>query len=340
MLLNPNVATARPLSDDATRLGPFTLRLIEPDNQVFHILDDITLPVILRECDTISDFVEYLDMKERMTRSGKLLSTAGEEELVGMFLGVRASLPDIIESRGKIAGIALLGGIYADILQRPDYQAYVRENQSSYFWDYLIANHCEGVLSGKLIPGSVRSIAGNEAMLRILASESRVNRRFLADAYLDLMANGPRGEVTSRTVVWPPETVYVFQVHPRVKREYALYRRERQEYLHRYCFLTGWRNQGQKRVVGLATDGAHPLADGYDLAILEFEKWTPEMIAAGARLNQEMAVDVSRPLTLRQMDPRFVTGWVGSTKSANRRSEHIGKKNGSKTKKRNKRKRR
>ena len=112
------------------------------------------------------------------------------------------------------------------------------------------------------------------------------------------------------------------------------------EYLHRYCFLTGWRNQGQKRVVGLATDGAHPLADGYDLAILEFEKWTPEMIAAGARLNQEMAVDVSRPLTLRQMDPRFVTGWVGSTKSANRRSEHIGKKNGSKTKKRNKRKRR
>lgn len=290
---------------------PFTVPLCLRDGTIVHVVDDITLPVLLKELNTISDFVAYLEAKEMLVGGRASLIVHGEEDLVGLFLGAGAGLPDSVAAYAGdgFESIIVAEGIYADILRRADYRAYVAENQSSYFWDYLITNHTQAVFNGTLVEGSAKTIVENEVVLRILAQEPRVRRRLFADAYLDLMATASQGEITSRTVDLGGDTLYVFQVNPRLDREYAVYRRERQEYLHAYCILAGWRNQKKNRVVGMVTAGGHPMRDGYDVVAIEFYAWPPDMVAMGEELNREMVKDVSKPLKRRKLDAKHLTAW-------------------------------
>jgi len=293
---------------------PFTVPLCSRDGTIVHVVDDVTLPVLIKELDTISDFVAYLDAKECLIRDRVSLFVHGEEDLVGLFLGVGAGLLDMVGAWNAAAvdTFVVAEGIYADILGRTDYRGYITENQSSYFWDYLIANHTQAVFDGTLTKGSVKTVAENEAILRILAQEPRVHRRMLADAYLDLIAKAPRGEITSRTADLGGDTIYVFQVNPKLGRDYTEYRRERQEFIQQYCFLAGWRDQGKKRVVGMVTDGAHPMKDGYDIIAIEIDAWSPDMLKAGAELNREMAKDVSRPMNSKRLNAKHPTAWEPS----------------------------
>lgn len=310
MLLKQGLTGGQPGGSKETYPRPFTVNLVEANRQLFHIVDDVTLPVLLHELDTIADFVEYLDMKEKLIRDERLISVGGEEDLVGLFLGVRAALPQLVEVVDA-GPIIVAEGIYADILQREDYQSYVEENRISYFWDYLIVNHISCVLRGTLVAGSAGTFTENEEILRFLASEPRVRRRMLASAFLDLIQQArQRGdEISSRAVRLSGDTMYVFQVTPRGGRAEPERRAERQEFLHQYCFLTAWRHQDIKRVVGICTEGRDPQTDGYDVLFIETEEWSPEMVAAGAELEREMAADVSRELTKRKLKAEFATGW-------------------------------
>jgi hypothetical protein len=65
---------------------PFTVGDIAPERGYVHVLDDVTLDIVLPELDTIADFTAYLGAKERLVRSGRLLSAAGEEELLAYYL--------------------------------------------------------------------------------------------------------------------------------------------------------------------------------------------------------------------------------------------------------------
>ena len=69
------------LKGNAAHSIPFTVGDIDPSKSFAHILDDTSLDVLMRELDTISDFVAYLDKKEEFFRSGRDFFCAGEEEL-------------------------------------------------------------------------------------------------------------------------------------------------------------------------------------------------------------------------------------------------------------------
>lgn len=293
---------------------PFTVGM-SYGPEIIHIVNEVTLPILLNQLNTVSDFVDYLKTKERLVRSGKAISIKGEEDLVGLFLGAGTSLPDALDAQVGINSVTIDDGIYEDILKRKDYLGYTSENQSSYFWDWLIEYHTHCVFNGTLVKGSVVTVAENEELLRILASESRVRRRVLSDAYLDLIASAPRNQISSRTLKIPGDTLYVFQVHPRSDSDEKDYRKYRQEYLHQYCLLTAWRNRDKCQIVGLVTDGPHPMKDGYDIIKLELGEWTPDMVKMGEELERDMANDVVKPLTLRPLDAKFLKAW-GSKESA------------------------
>lgn len=290
---------------------PFLLPFVDDTGGITHIVDDVTLPILLRELDTISDFIEYLNTKEKMIRSGQLLSVAGEEDLVGLFLGLRSKLPDFAEtSIPGSGGIHVAEGLYGDILSKPDYLEYLRRNSSSYFWDELIDRHTTCALDGTLVEGSVKTIAENEAILRILAAEPRVYRRLLADAYLDLIAKAPKFEITSRTIKTKGSPVYVFQVHPRCGRAEAEYREDRQAHLHAVLYLTAWRNQKNKRFVGIVTDGGPPRTSGYEVMVIEADPWTPETLAIGAKLSRELMHGLSRRSSHQKVRTEFLRPWT------------------------------
>lgn len=65
--------------------NPFMIGIPNPNKPYVHVFDDIALDVVLNELDTISDFIDYLEKKEEFITSGKLISAAGEEDLLAHF---------------------------------------------------------------------------------------------------------------------------------------------------------------------------------------------------------------------------------------------------------------
>ena len=69
---------------------PFVINDIDPRGFV-HVLDDVTLDIVLSNLDTITDLVEYLDWKEGLVRDGVLAGCVGEENLVALFLSTKCT---------------------------------------------------------------------------------------------------------------------------------------------------------------------------------------------------------------------------------------------------------
>jgi len=60
---------------------PFAVGQIDPVRGFVHGLDDVSMNILLKTLDTISDFVRYLAKKEAFIASGKLGAATGEEDL-------------------------------------------------------------------------------------------------------------------------------------------------------------------------------------------------------------------------------------------------------------------
>ena len=65
---------------------PFCIGDIDPSRTFVHVLDDTSLDIVLNTLDTISDFVSYLDKKEKLIRSDTTIFAAGEEDLLAYYL--------------------------------------------------------------------------------------------------------------------------------------------------------------------------------------------------------------------------------------------------------------
>ena len=66
---------------------PFAIGLADATKPFVHVLDDTSLGLLLGYLDTVSDFVGYLRKKEAFISSGRLGMAAGEEALLGWYVG-------------------------------------------------------------------------------------------------------------------------------------------------------------------------------------------------------------------------------------------------------------
>jgi len=55
---------------------PFAIGDIFPERGYVHVLDDVTLDVVLSELNTIADFTAYFTVKERLVRSMEPMSSS------------------------------------------------------------------------------------------------------------------------------------------------------------------------------------------------------------------------------------------------------------------------
>ncbi len=65
---------------------PFSVGWVKRNAGYIHVLDDVTLGVVLRTLDTAPDFIAYLEKKERLISSGLALFATGEEEMLAWYL--------------------------------------------------------------------------------------------------------------------------------------------------------------------------------------------------------------------------------------------------------------
>lgn len=192
-----NVLSNKGLEDNA-QMECFAVRDYEPDKTFVHIFDYFTLPFILGELDTISDFVDYLAEKERFIRSKSYVIYTGEEDLLVNYLmnfddkrNCHCFLPP--EDEKKFDGGFFMEEDLKKFFSSPAYKSKKEANKISYWWDYLIDTAAEFKLSGQTKTIGYGHVEGDkhEGAIRYMVLENRTKRRAYSKRMFESIENFP-----------------------------------------------------------------------------------------------------------------------------------------------------
>tara|TARA_R110002020_G_scaffold10801_22_gene41100 strand:- start:21570 stop:23159 length:1590 start_codon:yes stop_codon:yes gene_type:complete len=280
---------------------PFRVGDANPDGTFVHVFDPEALDVVFSELDTVVDFTTYLTRRAAFMRSGNFVGAPGEEDLLALFLkniGPDGN-HDFVADNGKPFGphdqIIVKDGTFNWLHSHPGYQSKKVADEPSYFWDRLIELFVGHVLDGTSVPpdGKTLSVSMSERALRVMARESRMQRRMLGSTVLDAIktAESVRAPKFARRILPGPDSAnkevgYIFLIlaYPdfHLQGGYEQYRQTRASMLEAYCYDLIEQQPELVRVVGIAVD-ASPNITGRkggseDLALLERPEWTPDLM--------------------------------------------------------------
>jgi hypothetical protein len=256
-----------------------------------HVLDERSFVIILRELDTITDFVEYLKAKESLLRTNVnlYLEGGGEEDLLALYLSQGRSFP-------KGQDMLWLGpDLWATFSSGKAYQKKKEADRQSYAWDSIIEEFCECQQEGTLLCN--KDLASTEQAIRTMAKENRFARRVLTKDFLDFLEANKKGEVRSRRCQLPNGTPYVFLACP-IETPRDLRRKE----LTLRCFVVRGGLPDQPAVVGIATEKPGQKWHSLDIVYLHMPKWTKEYAASMAEIQGKLGYFASPRIQHRHED--------------------------------------
>jgi len=242
--------------DDALNT-PFTIGVFNQPDKIVHVFDDVTLDLVLKELDTVPDFVAYLNKKELLITQGKFGTATGEEDLLAHYLKNMNEqeehdfcVPDHINYA------AFFEGIWTGYVGNPQYKAKKQADEISYLWDALIESFNKNVIGGTLEYGNDESIHNHEIGLRALASENRFERRGLSRSFRDALQKSEGRDRFSRVSISPHSSkAYLFLfLQNKYGKTHDEYRRVRSNMLQIYCQIIKNQNRHLKEIVGIATE--------------------------------------------------------------------------------------
>ncbi len=205
-----------------------------------HICDERSFDVLLRELDTITDFVGYLSAKEGLTQSGVSQVIGDEQDLLAYYLQNQRTLPDGVDT------VVLENDLWPEFVNSPAYASRAAADRVSYLWDEVIEIIAGFVVDGELdVPTDLTRV---EIGLRAMARESRFDRRCLSTELLDLVHRS-RKHGMARRVTFGSGVLYVFFAAPR-----ELSRADRRQVLAHRCLVAKWLEPDCEGVCGLATE--------------------------------------------------------------------------------------
>lgn len=260
-----------------------------------HVIDEISLLVLMTELDTITDFVQYLTRKEAFFSSGvKALITGGEEDILAYYISNNYSFP------ANCDYIEIGAGLWADFQKRPEYKAKKTADQESYIWDNLIEDFCGHFQKGTLEFGN--DLSDVETVTRIMARENRFSRRILGKSFKDFMDQ--KGRVASRYIISDSGIAYVFLVKP-----HGFKREDRMVELAARCAVVRGLYPKLTTVVGIATE-EYVSGRGYSLDAFYFYKpvWTPEDQELMETVQRELGY-FANPLESKMREDEYPGSW-------------------------------
>ena len=246
----------------------FALGDIFPEKDFVHVFSRSGLECVMREFNTITDFLKYLSWRKAGFRQKKLDFAAGEEDLVAVYWGQMKDIGwDFSKVYGKWArwrSLTALGGLYREMSTDPDYLEWRMACEKSDLWDKIIHEFSKHVISGKVpkVADHIPSFETSERVLRFLALESRERRIVLSNALSGMMQESINQRADRYVRKFPmlnsgDKHGYVFMVstyHPDIHREYQQYRDERSYVIGAYCLDLLHQFPNLEHVVGIAMD--------------------------------------------------------------------------------------
>jgi hypothetical protein len=256
---------------------PFAVGDLDRSKTFIHVLTESTVDILLGTLDTISDFVWYLEKKEKFVRSMMSVTVPGEEELLAYYLGHinSESMHDFV-IEGNFNAMALEEGFWEDFCKSSQRLDQIRQNEISYAWDDLIERFSSHALN---------------------ATQYFTNHLELSDTVkgiIDMFTNTPPG--TKRTKCLLPlsseEPFYVFLCLPRPNyASYEEYREVRGTLLETCLMVVKYKFPEAVDIVGIASEPLQPdFHSSEDLLYLDAREWSDELDAEAAKLQKELNI--------------------------------------------------
>jgi hypothetical protein len=280
--------------DKSTSALPFMLDLDKVDP--VHVFDSHNLEIVLRELDTVEDFVQYIVAKEDAIRRYDFLLYCGEEDLLAHYFfnfDQQTKKHRIGTADSKVNSIMVGEGEWQDFVGSKQYKLKKEADKVSYLWDEIIQRTCDNALKGTLI-GTADAFDSRSAIYE-MAKEPRFSRRALSENMIRAIQNFPENLTgLARNLSFMPsffpETGYVFlQIkHPNISDYDNEYRPRRQAVLQIACGAAKNKFPHLKKVVGIAID-APKFTDtnSEDFLLLECENWSTEDATQFHELNKD-----------------------------------------------------
>lgn len=155
------------------------------------ILDEVSLPIVFSELDTVADFIEYLRVCTQLFHRGiRTVVNGGEHNMLACYLCNGRRFPDE-------ADILVIEDNFWDSFRSSDgYQRRTEENRVSYVWDSLIeviaATRSDWTMHGSHSDGP------RKMLLEAISSENRFRRRMLGRALVEFL--GAHQELRARFI--------------------------------------------------------------------------------------------------------------------------------------------
>ncbi|HHQ4314479.1 TPA: hypothetical protein ACSP7Z_005210, partial [Serratia fonticola] len=252
---------------------PFSIGDIHPNKTFIHVLDELSLKLLLTELDTITDFVAYLKEKERVVRSGYLGLSPGEDDTLGAYLGGHGVIVDEkVVPENTFVQIA--EHEWEGLKQSPEYDYYKALKKGSIFWDETIQRFSDSILTATVGLGMENDFLSHEETVRQLAAESRKSRYYLSKSFLDKLKQVPADRRSSRVIESIDEKgkYYIFLFLPRGDSSYEEYRMERFSCIHMYVLVAKYKYKHIKKLIIIATECKDSEGRSEDAVYCRFDK--------------------------------------------------------------------
>lgn len=220
-----------------------------PDKAFIHVLDEISLTLLLTELITATDFIGYLTAKEKAVREQRLALCHGEEEILASYLqGNKKIVPDEILKEKTLVFIP--EGEWAHYTKSFQYQHATSMKKGSVFWDSLIENCSKSILAANVGYFGDQPFSMHEAAVREVAKESRSSRCYLSKCFKEKLDSVPSHITSSRLVESPDELgkFYLLLLVPHKDEiDYLTYRERRVALINMYYPLAFARHKKIKK---------------------------------------------------------------------------------------------
>ncbi|HEM8612764.1 MULTISPECIES: YecA/YgfB family protein [Citrobacter] len=253
---------------------PFSVGDINPNKTFVHVLDEVSLQLLLTELDTISDFVAYLKEKERVIRSGYLGLSPGEDDTLGAYLSGHGEIVDekIVPDN---TFVQIAEHEWEGLKKSSKYNYYKALKKGSVFWDETIQRFSDSILNATVGLGMENDFLSHEETVRQLASESRRSRYYLSHAFLDKFKQVPTNRRSSRIVQSIDEEgkFYIFLFFPKDEfLSYEKYRMERFSCIQMYALAAKYKYNEIKKLIIIATESKDSDGRSEDVVYCKFDK--------------------------------------------------------------------
>jgi hypothetical protein len=274
---------------------PFVVGQVNPSKGYVHIFDDVTLDVVLQTLNTVTDFVSYLEKKERLLSNKMRVLVSGEEDLLAYYFKKLNELGehDFVLPKENINGFMLDEGFWEDFIKSPERLSQLEADRISYSWDALIETFNKHILDDTQPYAYPKGVANQEKTVRFLARENRTRRRMLIKSLYELLGKTPPTKQAVR-VASPSrrgDPYYIFLLFPKpVTKSVNEYREMRRAVLESYCMALKYKFPDAEDIIGFATESGRGEYGSEDLIYLDAREWTEESQETAKEFHDEIGL--------------------------------------------------